>query len=504
MADDPHAPSPAGDPASAQHPQFHEAGKHAGRWGTFWWTLSVVAHIAAAFCVIYFSPLRKLIFSKQTDTDTLKDLQGPRVSRMVQSMLEVQTRRLREKVKEQKGIVVELTAARDNRYGRYKQEREYMLARGGRKDLAPLEPMDVMGSPGPDANVNIENKGVEELYETAKEIEKTSYGLYRQLRACELARIQYLSLKESLDASKMAVPDHPQMNLSIIYTPVDRANDPMLEQIKNELHRVNSEVASMVSAAQRMLDLANDLIADDVGLTAGYDTGGAGPTGGGAGESDPGRTRKNIFMGYSAPDPDAFQHDWGVGVGPVVHRNELYPTENHADLGRNPPAPGRKLMSGGIKSNWMYIDTWYIVGPFPNPNRENLDKKFPPEAGALDLDATYIGMGGRRLKWEFRQSYTVCVFPHAPDNYTIYYAYSEIFSDKDQDRWCIFGSDDYGKAWLNDDLIFASGKTPHPWIPDRAYKKVRFKKGVNKLMFKLENAWGRTGFSMCVYLGEMG
>jgi hypothetical protein len=103
----------------------------------------------------------------------------------------------------------------------------------------------------------------------------------------------------------------------------------------------------------------------------------------------------------------------------------------------------------------------------------------------------------------------VCVVPHVPDNYMIYYGYTEIYSDHEQDRWCIFGSDDYGKAWLmganrdEDELIYASGKTPHPWIPDRAYKKVRFRKGYNPILFKLENAWGRTGYSMCVYMGEM-
>ncbi|MFC1462084.1 sulfatase [Verrucomicrobiota bacterium] len=37
----------------------------------------------------------------------------------------------------------------------------------------------------------------------------------------------------------------------------------------------------------------------------------------------------------------------------------------------------------------------------------------------------------------------------------------------------------------------------------RAYKKVKFKKGYNPVLFKLENAWGRTGFSMCVFLGGL-
>jgi hypothetical protein len=106
------------------------------------------------------------------------------------------------------------------------------------------------------------------------------------------------------------------------------------------------------------------------------------------------------------------------------------------------------------------------------------------------------------MRWQFRQSATVCIFPHQPMDDAIWYAYTQVYADKDQDRWCIFGSDDYGKVWMDDELIFASGKTPHPWIPDRGVKKVHFKKGFNSILFKLENAWGNTGYSMCIYMGE--
>ena len=169
--------------------------------------------------------------------------------------------------------------------------------------------------------------------------------------------------------------------------------------------------------------------------------------------------------------------------------------------------PGRKLMEGAREqSEWMFIDTWYIMGPFPNPDRENLDRKFPPESGieaGVDLDASYIGADGRTVKWQFRKSLDIPVVPHAPQDFAIWYGYTEIYSDRDQERWCIFGSDDYGKAWMNGELIYASGKTPHPWIPDRAYRKIQFKKGYNPVLFKLENAWGRTGFSICIFLGGL-
>jgi hypothetical protein len=194
----------------------------------------------------------------------------------------------------------------------------------------------------------------------------------------------------------------------------------------------------------------------------------------------------------------------------VTHRNQVYARERGIELGRKFPVAARKLMDDGVTAEWAFIDTWYIIGPFANPNRKGIDQKFPPEVlgcKGVDLDAVYLGKPQsdgrpRQLRWLFRQSQDVCVIPHIPEDEAVYYAFTEVAADKDQSRWCIFGSDDWGRCWINGDVVFTSGKTPHPWIPDRGMKKVRFKKGANQVLFKWENAWGRTGFSMCVNLKE--
>jgi hypothetical protein len=97
--------------------------------------------------------------------------------------------------------------------------------------------------------------------------------------------------------------------------------------------------------------------------------------------------------------------------------------------------------------------------------------------------------------------------PHRPDNDAIYYAYTEVFSENDASYYVAFGSDDYGKAWFVEgkdfQLIMNSGQTPHPWIPDRVIKRIDFKKGYNPILFKVENAWGNMGFSVCIFLGQM-
>jgi hypothetical protein len=265
----------------------------------------------------------------------------------------------------------------------------------------------------------------------------------------------------------------------------------------------------MVMAASRMVDILKGLIGDDAGATLVLDGRTRTKRKPKKGREKPFQLRRDDpFRGLTPPDPDAFVHAWGYGVGPITQKLKRYATSAGQRFGGKRPAPGRKLVKGAPESApWMYIDTWYILGPFPNPGRRNMLTKFPPEqaleTGAeIDLDAVYMGMDGMTLTWNYRKSAEVCVAPHIPVDYGIWYAYTEIYSEGEAARWCIFGSDDFGRAWINGDLVYESPEQPHPWIPDRGYRKVVFRKGFNSVLFKLENAWGRTGFSVCVFVGD--
>ncbi len=48
--------------------------------------------------------------------------------------------------------------------------------------------------------------------------------------------------------------------------------------------------------------------------------------------------------------------------------------------------------------NWP-LRKWNVIGPFPNPNDLGLEQHFPPEQ-QLNLDADYVGDGGRSIGWE--------------------------------------------------------------------------------------------------------
>lgn len=450
-------------------------------WGAVWWTLAAILHVVAVLVLVYFTPLRHWFFSPEDPEAALAALKGLRMREITRQLVAAHTHHVRKTVAQQKRVLAEMQEIRDGRYKRYVEQAE--KERRQNQKTPPPEPMAVLGSAGPDANIPLDDKDFFELYDIAQTVEKTTYGTYRQLRAAELARIQSLSLTEAGNATRVHVPGHPRVNIDVFYQDIERGNDPRLKALKDEILKVRIEVEEMLSAAMHMLDMAIGIqTADTLGTSIYGGPSGTAFEGGGSGR-------------------------WGSAIGPNLRPEEFFPGNVDGDFGGGfRPLNGRKLMDDGRKAQWMYIDTWYVIGPFPNPNRMNIDKKFPPESMPgcrVDLDRTYIGKDGMKLQWEFRQGRSLMQVPYYVTNYAIWYAYTEVHADKEQDRWVIFGSDDYSRVWLNGKKIFSSGVTPHKWIPDRGWRKVHFRQGLNRMLLKVENAGGTMGYSVAVYLGEM-
>ncbi len=164
-------------------------------------------------------------------------------------------------------------------------------------------------------------------------------------------------------------------------------------------------------------------------------------------------------------------------------------------------------------ATWMYVNSWYVIGPFPNPNRVNLRRKFAPES-VQDLDATYAGKDGRVLRWRFWQAqsskppqpwmpdWRAEVIPEGREEYSIYYAYAEVFFDEACDRWVAIGSDDRSDAWLNDIPIWGSSNRLKAWHLAEDYRRVHFRKGRNRLLVRVENGHWNCGWSFCIATGE--
>ena len=167
----------------------------------------------------------------------------------------------------------------------------------------------------------------------------------------------------------------------------------------------------------------------------------------------------------------------------------------------------------GIPAKWMYVQDWYVIGPFPNPNRVNIRRKFPPES-VVDLDATYVGKDGKTVKWEFMQAKNSNpaetwrndlkpeVVPFTAEEYGIWYAYAEVFSDVACDRWIAVGSDDRSDIWVNDVPVWGSSNKLKQWRVDEGYRRIRLNKGRNRILARVENGWHAFGWSVCISLED--
>ncbi len=176
----------------------------------------------------------------------------------------------------------------------------------------------------------------------------------------------------------------------------------------------------------------------------------------------------------------------------------------NTDTGTSAPSnPGPTIPSRGISSigeagtGWIRLDSWYVIGPFPNPSRQNVDVSFPPES-LIDLDAVHRGDGGRSIRWNFVQSPGEMVQPPEDPPYVIYYAYTEVFSDADRDLWVAVGSDDNSRIWFNDQLIWKSGYGLKIWRRNEGFRRVRFIRGINRILYRVENGHGASGFSFLI------
>ncbi|MGF1678761.1 MAG: hypothetical protein ACFCUX_06165 [Candidatus Methylacidiphilales bacterium] len=164
-----------------------------------------------------------------------------------------------------------------------------------------------------------------------------------------------------------------------------------------------------------------------------------------------------------------------------------------------PRVPGRRFSANGQPAGrWVYPDSWYVIGPFPNRFRAMIEAKYPPEK-VVDLDAVYLGNKGREVRWEFWKSESSSIRMPELDTYEIHYAWTEVYFDRASDCWLALGSDDNTKIWINDYLIYQSSNHLKAAQPDEAFRKVHFQEGYNRVLVRLENAIGNGAFFFMIY-----
>jgi hypothetical protein len=153
--------------------------------------------------------------------------------------------------------------------------------------------------------------------------------------------------------------------------------------------------------------------------------------------------------------------------------------------------PGRRFDMDSARKGWIFIDTWYIIGPWALPPGRDFEQPFPPET-MVDLDASYEGKlhpvtkQPMQLKWRFIQSGSLRIKPPDELSSTVYFAYTEVFCASTMDVVVAVASDDRAKLWINDLVVFQDVGLSG-WQLDEGFRRVLLKPGYNQLLLRLEN-----------------
>jgi hypothetical protein len=177
------------------------------------------------------------------------------------------------------------------------------------------------------------------------------------------------------------------------------------------------------------------------------------------------------------------------------------------------PGRGRVIGEGGDFTNRLYVNSWYLIGPFEGKHGLGLFNNFshPPEQAVI-LDAAYRGKDGRFLKWQYVTAQTYPLVPPDAVEDGVYYGYTELMFDEDREMVAWIGGDDDARVWINDRLAWKGGNSNKAWFWEEIYAtrnnyvgqynltegkvKVRFRKGRNKVFFKVSNGPSRMYFSL--------
>lgn len=351
-----------------------------------------------------------------------------------------------------------------------------------------------------------------EVYKAARRLEGEIGEMYREARAAELAMLQSVPFSVALANTQLPVSTRVEVDEPSLVTDVKSASQ--LKKYEGAFQAATREVSAMVASAASMRrnldastfsDSPEGLRVDVTNILA---------------QSSNLRELTGLASEITGPVQDLSaamrsmeaKREAGIGEGGRKKGEASGGAASGGSGGSGgsgPPgapgggnffsASGREVGSQGQPAKWFYVGSWYVIGPFPNEDRKNIETVFPPES-VIDLNAVYTGAGGKPVGWQYLNAPSCQIEPPDMAPYAIYYAWTEIKMDRDRDLWIATGSDDRSDLWVNDMPVWRSGNWLKNWNMNEAFRKVHFKQGRNKILVRLENGWGSCCFSVLVNL----
>ena len=481
-----------------------------------WWAGSILVHLALIAAVVGIAPLNRWMFEPTPQRPPVEPGQA-RIDRLVEALeaeyrskLAREARRLQRIEREMADLgrdrffrfrhnepsLADLSLAHITRAQYHRMLEQWHAARLAeqRIDLRPDQQRvaSLVRQPRVPTATQLERAGIRDLYDELRAGELRIAQQYERLTLINAATRQRRALSEVVSVNTMALPDRPSLNEAALERRITALYDGHFDALKRQLLTAGGEAVDMRRHCENLLNKARGMGRDDDGAVTLW------------------RPTDSADDDEEDDDQDMLTSDDGRPYeGPPLLAGEGRDSTGNVYLPEGPFKPAFRLAEGDRGSPWVYLNTWYIIGPFSHPgqDRENLDKPYAPES-AVDLSAEYVGKDGKRLQWRFMQARrrpgydTLKVVPFGGGTeWAVWYAYTEVYSDRDQELYVALASDDYGVLWVNDEVAWRSATETQAWIPfsDPAPPRVRFREGINRILFKLENAGGTTGFSMAIY-----
>jgi hypothetical protein len=381
-----------------------------------------------------------------------------------------------------------------------------LLEKSAGRDEARLEP---------DSTAEVPPQTPQEALERARELAREIETLDKDIQAEELARLTGRprppeparpqaaghAASEPGVAAKLAQQPTAEASgaQAVVVSPSGAASAPVTAKAAaGEVATLESKARETLARRLKRLEAkANGVQVEAGGQGAGGAKEGAAAAVGQGMDGARAEIADFINTGYKQPPKSTrYKGDFVVDQGqariPPVDASSLV-------LGR-----GRMFGQGGEYANRVYLNSWYVIGPFDGLHGDGVfnNPPHPPETAVL-LDAVYHGKDQRVLRWHYvtAQSYPLIVTDDIEDS--VYYGYTEVSVDEDCDLTAWIGADDDVQVYLNDRMVWKGGNVNKRtyfnavFNQDRGYLRdynrtegrrvLHFNKGRNKLFFKLSN-----------------
>tara|TARA_R110002096_G_scaffold59069_6_gene148327 strand:- start:695 stop:3079 length:2385 start_codon:yes stop_codon:yes gene_type:complete len=333
-----------------------------------------------------------------------------------------------------------------------------------------------------------------EMYEQAQELENQIAEANADIQAAQDAAQKNLSYQEARQPITPMTPPRPDLAEALSRNPLKTVGE--LNELRNSLQEAENEMKDMTARAEAALGKTPN----EAGEESSPQTRPAA-----AFASTAARVNAAIASGKAGSVVNMVGTAGGDGISEGMRADESGEGAG-MELGATSPAPrfdrseilkkalpGRRFTADSLRRGWLYVDTWYVIGPWENHSRIDYTNTHPPEYD-IDFDARYRDgkfadepdHPSQILKWEFYQSDQVRSQPPRVYGASTYYAYTDLWFEHPRTMLIAVASDDAARMWLNGELVWQD-EGLSPWTLGEGYRRVYFRQGFNDLLVRIEN-----------------